>query len=90
MAKCIFSHCENEGGRIEIGFTPEDSTQKHWANVSMCMDCWKRLREHKVQGLTNTCNVLWSKPTGHWLDVDFDYLKKRANVQKMQFKNLQA
>ena len=28
MAKCIFSHCKNEGGHIEIGFTPEDSTEK--------------------------------------------------------------
>ena len=81
MAKCVFEHCNAEGGRIQINFTTEDD-EKRYANVSMCLDCHATLRANKKGGIENSCTVSWREPYKHWLEVDFSYLdgKKMAEV----------
>ena len=84
MAECILEHCEQEGGHLEINFTVDATQTQYRSDVSMCPECWQRMRDAKRQGI-NKYDVLYRK--SHTA-VDFDGVDNRVNVKAIRFQEV--
>ena len=82
MAKCVFEHCENEGGRLKFDFTANDTGQRFASTVFMCLECHAALRSMKGNtGKLPQCDIEFS--TSHHT-VNFGDVERIANVLSMR------
>ena len=79
MAKCVVENCTNEGGRTGINFKTDRGLQ-YKADVSICMGCWKHLKEARGQA-----SAVLFRPADESF-IDYDGVRRKAYVKSIQFK----
>ena len=84
MATCVFQNCVNEGGNYKLKFTCNETKQRYYSNVKMCVSCWERMHGQKDQHGNAQLDILFSHAQTDFL-VDYDFEGKKANVQELRF-----
>ncbi len=85
MAKCVFEHCDNEGGRYNLRFTDNQTKKRYYSVVPMCRECWQRMHDSKNEHGQAQLDVTFSPTHTSFFDVGFSLDGREANVTELRF-----
>lgn len=85
MAICVFQGCENQGGQYNLKFTCNDTKERYYSPVPMCMECYGKMRDSRDVHGNAQLDVTYSPTNTSFLDEGFSLDGRQANVTELHF-----